>query len=113
MTRQKSRFWEAPVDCSIRSAQDLINRIEYILEAIKEESWLPAALRVLMLDGILTLRNQYLANGLTYSEACNLVGQMALGCFYYNDLTMSSKALRHVRVLDMELAGRDTLSAAG
>ena len=101
---------EVPRDCSVKSADECMDRIEFILSALKEESWLPAALRGLILDGIVKLRHFYRFDRLSLSDARDCLSDMAMGCYFYNDLTMKSKTLRHVRVLDMELAGRAGLS---
>lgn len=110
-TCRADETWDAPADCTVRCGSDLMDRISFILAAMKEEPWLPAALRSLILGGFLELRQDYRFGNLTLEYARNAISDIAAACFVYNDLTMKSKTLRHVRVLDMELAGFSSTDA--
>ncbi len=99
--------------CTVGTFEDLLQRLSFIVAALKEEPWLPLPARIAVLECALQLGGIEDAAGADLRQASAFVAEMAAACFRFDDLTLGSVVLRQVRVLDMELAARirDTSAA--
>ena len=96
--------WDVATECAIRTAAQLADRCREIRDIVAEEVWLPASLSGQLVRALLEIESRHRIGGLQLDEARQLLCELASTCYAYNDLTAQSRALRLVRVLDLELA---------
>ena len=89
-----------------------VGRIERILAAIRDESWLPLGLRTLLAEEVTSLRDELCRGEITLEQVGERVHGIALSSFAYREVVMRSEAVTQLRVLDLELNPDFRLSAS-
>lgn len=88
---------------TVQSSYSLCQRIEFIIEKLNEEKWLPAKLKQAIRQRCTSVLNVHLKGKLCPATAKMLIEDLAACTFNKDDLVLHSSTLCQIRTLDLEL----------
>ncbi|MDQ8187401.1 hypothetical protein [Pelagicoccus sp. SDUM812002] len=95
--------WESCKFATIASGESLLHRINFIMQKLDGEEWLPKGLKWQVQDGCDRIIESYRSGDLNPANAQRLVEELASTSYSYEDLTLQSSTLCQIRTLDLEM----------